>query len=151
MEKQSTSSMGTFSSRTKGAWWRSKGGRMGCCHAKGQLEEEVCGQAVNNESLTVGEGAMKRKIGKRRRKPTLTKEIQKLAKRVDDINLSLGQVDFIFLCQQVKNCEEATNQMRNRLDGIEIAIARLIPKESLQFLPQFRNDKPKIRATQSGY
>lgn len=35
----------------------------------------------------------------------------------------------------------STNRMVNCLEGVEVALAKLIPKETIQFLPQFRDKR----------
>lgn len=75
----------------------------------------------------------------RRTGPTITETLKDLSQAVNLLRLSFHPLDLQKLCQQAKELETATNQMRNRLDGIEVAVAKLLPSHLLEALPQFRN------------
>lgn len=80
---------------------------------------------------------------KKHKKVTLTKRIADLEVEIHGLYNELYRMrcflspieEFSNLVKQLESTSRAT---QNALGGVEVAVARLIPKESIQFLPQFQ-------------
>lgn len=80
----------------------------------------------------------------------MKKKKSSLSKRIERLEILIAElcVDQQHICQLLRPLEEFCYQMRDleatsratqtALAGVEIAVARLIPKEQMRFLPQFQ-------------